>query len=124
MKLQRHVQGFTLIELSIVCGVIGILSAVAIPNYARSKARSSRATCVSNQRNLFVAATLYVADWGLVDVELNSSELHDAGCIPAGMADCLDGNDFEQDDYSITVEGGKVTDVTCTVVPDEHLWAP
>ena len=117
MKLQRHERGFTLIELAIVCGVIGILSAIAIPNYARSKARSSKAACVSNQRNLFVAATLYVADWGIVDADLNSSELYDAGCIPAGMADCSDSDVLEQDDYTITVVGGKVTDVACAVAP-------
>ncbi len=124
MKRRAHQRGYTLIELAIVCGVIGILSAIAIPNYARSKARSSRAACVSNQRNLFVAATLYVADEGIVDAVLNSSELYDAGRIPADMADCLDGNVFQQDDYTITVEGGRVTDVTCDVSPDEHLWSP
>ncbi len=124
MKRLGREQGFTLIELAIVCGVIGILSAIAIPNYAKTKARSSGAACVTNQRNLFVAATLYASDHGVADVVLNCHTLFEEKYISAEMADCLDSDVRGQDDYSITIEEGKVTNVTCDIVPDEHHWDP
>lgn len=41
-KFSRQDRGFTLVELMIVVGVIGVIASLAIPNYLRFSARSSR----------------------------------------------------------------------------------
>ena len=116
--------GFTLLELMIVCVVIGILASIAMPNYALTKARSGRASCVSNQRNLYAAATLYVMENGITDAVLTSTDLLVAGAIPVRLADCLDEHIDDQDDYTITIVSGAVTDVGCLAAPGDHLWNP
>jgi prepilin-type N-terminal cleavage/methylation domain-containing protein len=124
MKRHGREKGFTLVELAIVCAVIGILAAIAIPNYSRSKARSSGASCISNQRNIFTATTLYISDNHVVDADLTSVDLYNAHYIPEAMSNCPDGHNNNHDSYEITIAGGKVTAIRCTIAGDDHLWSP
>jgi len=68
-KLQR---GFTLIELMIVIAIIGILSAIAIPNFNRFQARSKQSEVKTNLKALYVAAKSYFAEHDSFDAGLNS----------------------------------------------------
>jgi prepilin-type processing-associated H-X9-DG protein/prepilin-type N-terminal cleavage/methylation domain-containing protein len=60
-KLGRAV-AFTLIELLTVIAVIGILAAILIPAVGKVRERAHAAGCVSNLRQLAVAATAYASD--------------------------------------------------------------
>jgi len=58
----RHEKGFTLIELLIVIAIIGILAAIAIPQFNAYKTRAYNSDSKAHLHNLFLACKAYWAD--------------------------------------------------------------
>ena len=44
--------GFTLVEIMIVVGIVGMLAAISIPNFIRARTRSQTSVCVNNLRQI------------------------------------------------------------------------
>jgi type IV pilus assembly protein PilA len=63
MRILRKEKGFTLIELMIVVAIIGILAAIAIPNFLRFQAKSKQSEAKTNLGALGTTAEAYRAEF-------------------------------------------------------------
>ncbi len=62
LRKQMNQEGFTLIELMIVIAIIGILAAIAIPNFLAYRTRGQDQAAVSTAKNFYNITMAYFAD--------------------------------------------------------------
>lgn len=54
--------GFTLVEIMIVVAIIGLLAAIAIPNFMKAREKAQQNACIANLKQMDGAKTLYALD--------------------------------------------------------------
>src|SRR5437016_2346954 len=86
LRLQNE-SGFTLIELLVVVAIIGILAAIAIPQFAAYRKRGHEAQVKSDLRNAAVAQEAYFAQYSTYTPTgaINSPNIF---LIPLGHGKC------------------------------------
>jgi type IV pilus assembly protein PilA len=118
-RLQK--KGFTLIELMIVVAIIGILAAIAIPNFIRFQARSKQGEAKSNLKALFTAQRSFyqekdryvdnVRDIGFSPERGNRYRYLNGDCTNAEDRSVMPAT-THTDDECITVDTAKHTSAT------------
>src|SRR5215813_136320 len=79
MKIKSNrTAGFTLVEIMIVVAIIGLLAAIAVPNFVRARTTAQQNACINNLRQMDGA----IQQWALENRKAPDSGVGSADITP------------------------------------------
>jgi prepilin-type N-terminal cleavage/methylation domain-containing protein len=107
----RKNSGFTLVEIMIVVAIIGLLAAIAIPNFVKARGTAQKNACIRNLREIDGAKE----QWALESKKSGGAAIDEtavASYMKGGMPTCPGGGNYTY--------GAIGTDPTCNI-PGHNL---
>ncbi len=123
MKNTTRKAGFTLIEIMIVVAIIGLLAAIAIPNFVRARTQAQTNACINNLRIIDGAKQ----QWALETKQASTATPTSANLQPylgrtgAALPSCpLDSAGAWSSSYNAGI-GNLTTNPTCAISTNHVL---
>ncbi len=110
MTSQRKISGFTLIELMIALGIIGVLVGVAVPSYNNYLTASAESTGQHNAMQLWSFEENY-----RLETDTYFPGTHTAGDTNSTLMQELHWKPGDKDQYTYTVAAGSDGDIKRTI---------
>ena len=117
MKLHTNKNaGFTLVEIMIVVAIIGLLAAIAIPNFVRARTTSQQNACINNLKQVDGA----IQQWALEQKKDAAAAVVEADVTPylKNLVACPSGGTTFADSYTISTVAVRPV---CQKVPATHV---
>ncbi len=109
-------KGFTLVEIMIVVAIIGLLAAIAIPNFIRARTTAQKNACINNLRQIDGA----IQQWALENKQGATAAVKftDISSYLKNSVICPSGGTAFSDSYTIT---DVQTKPVCQKDPVNHI---
>ena len=122
MKLIKNSRlgGFTLVEIMIVVAIIGLLAAIAIPNFVKARQTAQTNACINNLRVIDGAKNQYALERGLANGDTTPTSITLAPYLGHGSAATFPTCPIGQSAYTINAVGTNPTCPSSTASTGTH----